>query len=135
MEINFKLELLPQLVFMLKLYLISLHTNRTMSLLRPVTFISTIRLIFSKLLVHSAYSSLFNETPVYTDIPSFVSHRCSSSRNNHHSSAVRTMTPYKLAIIWECIKVLNRRFDLVSSFLPIHHILTVSHVRQAHRSI
>ena len=135
MEINFKLELLQQLVFMLKLNLTLPHTNTPKSLLRPATFIRTIRLIFSKLLVHSAHSSLFNESPVYTDVLSFVSHRYSSSRNNHHSSAVSTMTPYKLAITWACIKVLNRRFDLVSSFLPIHHILTVSHVRQAHRSI
>jgi len=35
MEINFKLELLQQLVFMLKLCLILPHTNRPMPLLRP----------------------------------------------------------------------------------------------------
>ena len=174
MEINFKIELLPQIVFMLILYLILLHTKKTHVSIK-VCNIYTIRLKFSKLLVHSAHGSLFNESPVYTDILSFVSHRClssrndrhfsavrnmtpyklaitqecikariyylssltgvPSSRNDHHSSAVRTMTPYKLAIIWECIKVLNRRFDLVSSCLPIHHVLTVSQVRQAHRSI
>ena len=100
MEINFILELFTATCVHVEI-IFNITTHKQTHASIKAYNIYTTRLVFSKLLVQSAHSSLFNETPVSTDILSFVSHRCSSSRNNHHSSAVRNMTPYKLAITWE----------------------------------
>jgi hypothetical protein len=43
--------------------------------------------------------------------------------------------PALAEIIWDWMTILNQRFDLVSSWLAIHHIVTLSYVQQTHRLI